>query len=453
STLAIDTVCPCKTYLIFNAYRLLVSMTEDLVASCAEVCANSPDKQARLGSIVWLGETDYPQRWTGPTLPRKYQANEADMLRAMTSDPDTDVRTAALSKLNTHIRTTISEDSDSYIIWKGTLGEEITAIGAGCDKSHLVIGVTAPTPTKRGFALLSFNLDSKKADWVFSSSGAVNCTPQTTEDSIFFTSYDGTVYCADSTTGKAIWRRQVEGSQGWRAQNRILLVEHMVVVAAARCLWALDQATGDVLWNMEMNPKGKDQPSLSDCVAYASGYLFAPLCGDRVVKISSFGQVVAERDLGGATVHQLVSGSDRVYTITSIEYSATLSALSASDLTPLWKTEVAQAISVCETRGITDTIIVAVSDHTIALDAATGKPLWRVKEFGQFSNIMGTVDDCLIIEDPFFRLQIRHVDNGEIRLVYPAALYATSSVYTQGNIVAAGDSYGTLWLLRVPEGL
>ena len=132
--------------------------------------------------------------------------------------------------------------------------------------------------------------------WSFTTGGPVRLAPHVAEGKCYFASDDGWAYCLEAGTGKPVWRfqaapkdRRMIGNgrmiSRWPCRSGVLVVEGVAYVTAGMWpalgvfVWALDAATGKVLWcNDTSHARFMAQPHVG---AYAltgvapQGYLLA----------------------------------------------------------------------------------------------------------------------------------------------------------------------------------
>ncbi len=179
--------------------------------------------------------------------------------------------------------------------------------------------------------------------WSFDSvKGFVVTKPLIYDNKIYFGCWNNDFYCLDLSTGKQIWK--------WNngASNRmfspaacfpVATANRVFIVAPDRHMTSLDATTGEVIWRKQM-PDLRVRESMG---------------------LSKDSSLVYVKTMEG-----------NVYGIST----------SASDMTPVWKSEVALGYEISPTAIVENNNIVFVptqSGTTVALDRTTGKVLWKYK--------------------------------------------------------------------------
>lgn len=161
--------------------------------------------------------------------------------------------------------------------------------------------------------------------WAYPTKDIVSAAPAVGNNTVYFASEDRNLYALDADTGRRRWTFTT-GSPFIAAP---VVYENMVIVSNNKgALYALDQATGSLVWDFA-----------------ASGAITAPVViVNGVVYVGSYDQTVY--------------------------------ALNAADGRPLWSQFVggfvSQPVLVADAR-----VYVQLNAEVFALDAATGKRLWR----------------------------------------------------------------------------
>ena len=446
----VRTLASEERHLSFNARKCLKEAPRDLVEACVTACSASDDEQDRLGAVAWLGETEL----VSMGLKEHHPATEddAELLRELAADSNAKVRESALAKLNSHLRATTMASGDDLVIWKKTLGSHITVVAAGLDESHLLVGLEAEPRMGTKSQLLNFDIYAKKADWVFACPSVVNSVPVLSGNSIFFCCDDGTVFCVDALTGKDLWRQETEGHPGYGPMNKILLIENMAITTMRQYLWAFDRNTGKVCWKLDLHPSESDSPSHVGCFDYASGYIFVPSFENNILKVTPKGSVVAEYKAESKYSYRIKAYGDRILATISEGEQVYYCAFTL-DLELLWKTEVEEMTTGGGSCVINNKIIVGMGRSVMALDITTGECLWQEPGNVQDKEPIGIIGDNFLMTGSRYRLELRNAENGEVRCTYPLHPFPDTPAYITSDMIAIPDMRGTLWLLKIPEGI
>jgi outer membrane protein assembly factor BamB len=126
--------------------------------------------------------------------------------------------------------------------------------------------------------VVALSTDTGEEDWAFYADGPVRFPPVVWQDSLFFVSDDGCLYCLNTKNGEMRWKlrggpdnRQLLGNSRlistWPARGGPVVADGVVYFAAGiwpfmgTFMYAVDAATGDVLWlNDGDGPTFQEQP-------------------------------------------------------------------------------------------------------------------------------------------------------------------------------------------------
>ena len=227
------------------------------------------------------------------------------------------------------------------------------------------------------------------ARWRFATGGPVESSPAVADEIVYFGSGDGRLYAADLATGREMWHfdagASVDGSPAVGASA-------VYVTSRDRRLSAVDRASGRRIWSLAF---GEDLP-------FAWGYevfLSSPaLDGDSLYVGAGDGGVYRVRAVDGKVVWRFPTGG-RVRSSPAVaggvvyagSFDGVLYAIDARSGRERWKyaTEGASIDSgkwgfdrrsINSSPAVADGIVTFGSRdaHQYALDAATGRLLWRI---------------------------------------------------------------------------
>lgn len=152
------------------------------------------------------------------------------------------------------------------------------------------------------------NVGSLKPAWVFQAAdhgaGIVNSTPIIADGCAYFGTSTGDVFALNAETGKVLWKTDLEVKQGGLLCSGVVgstvvsggRVFAIVSQAGAPYAVALDQRTGKILWNKQMD----NTPGVYDCaspVVY-DGMVFAAFTGDQTGKLNRGGYTIFDAATG-----------------------------------------------------------------------------------------------------------------------------------------------------------
>lgn len=227
-------------------------------------------------------------------------------------------------------------------------------------------------------------------------------TPSVDGDAVLTVTGEGALLAVDATTGRTLWRRDLRGELGWRppaegvagspliADGRVYLINGGT---GGRALAAFDRATGKTLWTSQ-----DDRPSYSSAVRFqhagvaqvlflAGSALFSvdPASGRLLWRYAwptyDYVNVATPLTLPGGRVF-ISSGYDQGAAL--IEVRGRAGALEAGEL---WR---GRDLRNHFNNSVHHAGAFIGFDNTIlkAVDAASGRLLWRERGFGQGSLVV-----------------------------------------------------------------
>jgi outer membrane protein assembly factor BamB len=133
---------------------------------------------------------------------------------------------------------------------------------------------------KGGTQLIALDVDGGKELWSAKvGGGSPNCTPTVDGDLVFALGRDGDLVCAETATGKIVWRknfpRDYKGHMmsGWGySESPLVDGDRLIVSPGAKkgMLVALKKRTGETIWSSpepdDVGPRGKDGAGYSSVV-------------------------------------------------------------------------------------------------------------------------------------------------------------------------------------------
>lgn len=416
-----------------NAWRILEDLPSDWLQLQVNMCSRSDDPADRLGAIAALSriETD----------------SAGARLAEMIKDPEAIVRESALAKTNEYLRRRPSISSDEQVLWKGSLGREIMVVAPGADENHVFVGYEAKARIGEDSHLASFNLTTKEQEWSCSCSGAVNSMPVVEKDRAYFCCDDGAVYCVAMDGGRVVWRKQTEGHPGSRPVNKIILVDGAVVTTMSAFLYAFNQDTGDVLWQLQESPRIGE-------IEFMSGRIYTASKEDGLLRVSPDGVVLFRKQ--GESV-RLFSSRDGVLFATIGEHPSSLVALSGESLETLWQHDIGSHWEVTLVQSEDCLLVGLRNSRYLGVERATGEILWSVP--GRDCSPMGAFGNRFAATGGRYQVELRNTASGQVSArydkpaVYPGhAMYMTRDFIVTGAMRAFAERDGhNLWILNAPN--
>jgi outer membrane protein assembly factor BamB len=413
-----------------NAWTVLETVSGDLLRSQVDACSRSDDPADRLGAVA--------------TLSRMETDTAGARLAEMTKDPDAMVRESALAKANEHVRQRPVIDPNEQVIWKGSLGKEITVVGAGPDDEHVFVGYEAKQQMGQESYLAYFNLTTRNPDWSCPVSGVVNSLPVVANGRAFFCCDNGDVYCVGVPTGEVLWRKQTEGDPGHRPLNKIVLHDGAAVTTMSQFLYALDQESGEVLWQLN------EAPHIGN-LEFTEGQFYTSSTKNALLRVSRDGKILFRKD--GEAARLLGARNGTLYA-TIGEYPSVLVALAGENLEELWRHDVESQVELVQSE---DCLVVGFrNSRYLGIERTTGEILWSVQ--GHNCIPAGAFANWFVATSGRYQVELRKTATGQVTMLYDKpAVYPGQPVYMTRDFIVAGamGAFGetdgnNLWILKVP---
>jgi outer membrane protein assembly factor BamB len=174
--------------------------------------------------------------------------------------------------------------------------------------------------------VVALDLETGRELWSFYADGPVRLPLAFNKGKLFFTSDDGYCYCLDSEIGALVWKRLLAPSENkllgnkrlismWPARGGIVIKDDMLYTAASifplmgTFIYALDAATGDIIWKNEGTGSNYIlQPHSSPAFAHVAPQGAFTISGDKLL-VAGGRSVPAAFDLktGEALYYQLAA--------------------------------------------------------------------------------------------------------------------------------------------------
>jgi outer membrane protein assembly factor BamB len=266
-----------------------------------------------------------------------------------------------------------------------------------------------------------------RAAWKFATGGNVNSSPAVAGGMVYVLSLDGSAYAVDEHTGKQVWkfetggesRLNVAGIYGTMPSREVVpdvwdFYLSSPTVAAGTVyfgsgdhnVYALDAATGKLLWKFQAADVVHSSPAVADGMVYIG-------CWD--------GTMYALKADTGAVAWKFSTGSDATHFMQGIPGSPAVSG------------------------GV---VVFGSRDNFIyALDAATGKQIWKQENGGSWVIASPAVLDGVVYVTTSDSLKLRalRLKTGEAVFDLTYKAYGFSSPAVAGGRAYFGTFDGIVW--------
>jgi polyvinyl alcohol dehydrogenase (cytochrome) len=233
-------------------------------------------------------------------------------------------------------------------------------------------------------AITATNVRSLRAAWFLHTLGPVSATPIVWRGSVLVSDWSGRVWRVNALTGQVIWRRRLETPDTtlpWYglAGTGVVAGNVLVEVGADGRAWGLDVVTGRTRWQARLgadpshpnDPNARYVGSLSDLL-YGRGLVYVGMssCEEPLAEVNPLfvptarGSVIALDPATGAVVWR------------------TWLAPAGATGVPVWSSfalDGSTGILYTDTGNNYTSPATPWSDAVVALDSATGTPLWETQ--------------------------------------------------------------------------
>ena len=218
--------------------------------------------------------------------------------------------------------------------------------------------------------LAANNVGNLKMQWTFTTPTPVTATPSVFEDRVYFGDLSGEFYAVDANTGKQVWKTQVTASV---SASALVTPRRVIFGDLAGFIYGLERQTGAVVW--KIRPNNYPQAAIWGSGTTIGRYVALGVASNEETAAadpnydccSSRGSVVLLDPEDGSLVWQ-------TYTVSESE------AAGGSSGASIWSTptyDEALNLIYVTTGNNFSTPTTDTSDAIIALDARTGKVVWK----------------------------------------------------------------------------
>ena len=286
---------------------------------------------------------------------------------------------------------TPTDDDDS---WLTVLNGQSSHEPAIVDGTVYIGTIGGPVGSSK-LRAYAISAETGAIEWRFTPDDGLKGTPAVTEDSVYFTAFDGMVYALNRDDGTERWRVDIgssvksgptlaedlllvgtkagelhaldpeHGDEQWQAtapdvvNHRAAVTRSTVIVGNDSGIVAIDLEDGTELWRFETNDKAGRDPVIYDGTVYVT-------CKDEHLYAVDLGD--------GTQKWRAPTNDDTIWTSPAVAYgrvylgTPTVRAFDAADGSELWRTDIEG-----ETPAVTsNTLYVPAGRKIYALDPADG---------------------------------------------------------------------------------
>lgn len=396
-----------RGYLNFNAKRLLRDAPPEQRAKWAARAAESDQRYSQLGAIQVLSLFEID--------------GEDALLRRLTDNSDLELRRQALTRLNDHLRTSLSAaPGNARIVREAEKDNWITGVGFFGD---LLVAV-------RNGKVEAFDTRTLGKLWtrqVFSGAGG---RVLVVRNRMFLGAQEGVI--AIDQRGKVVWRR--EAYDEVNQLRRLISRGDEIVLVRLNSLDQLDINTGAVKSTIPSDGIIRDADS-----TYKSGF-FVDGRGLRYFGDAAGPEYRLSHAIG-------VSVNEQSVCVTSADYRITC--LVPDTLAVQWT----RPIGANGTWGhgvapiqYGSQVFVSTDNELTAFDASDGFMQWTSYGGQESHGITVPTNYGLLIQSITYKLELRDLLTGEVRRVWPQ-IPGVARVAVQGQFAAIVDIHDGLWLV------
>jgi hypothetical protein len=402
-----------RGYLNFNARRLLADAAPEQRAKWAARSSESTQRYSRLGAIQVLSV---------------YGIEGQDaLLRRLADDSDLEIRRQALTRLNDHLRASLSAAPGNARILRGA------------DKDNWIRGVCFSNDSLvvafRDGGVEAFDTRTLTKLWtrrVFSGAGDQVLVVR---DRVFLAAQEGDVIALEQH-GKVVWRRETDDERN--EIRRLISRGDEIVLIRLNSIDQLDINTGATKSTIPSDGLIRDADS-----TYKSGF-FVDGRGLR-----SFGDVAGPE-------HQLshalgVSVSKQSVCVTSGGAEDRITCLAPDTLSVQWTRPIGKhgtwGHGVAPMQNGSQVFVPTDNDLT-AFDASDGSMRWTAYGGQESHGTTVPTDYGLLVQSITYKLELRDLQTGEVRRVWPQ-IPGVARLAVDRQFAAVADLDGGLWLINL----
>jgi hypothetical protein len=400
-----------RGYLNFNARRLLADAAPEQRAKWAARAAESGQRHAQLGAIQVLSVFEID--------------GQDALLRRLAGDSDLEIRRQALTRLNDHLRSSLSTAPGNARILRGA--DKDNWIRGVCFISDLLVVAF------RNGEVEAFDTRTLSKLWtrrVFPGAGDQVLVDR---DRVFLAAQEGGVI-ALGQRGQVVWRTETDDERN--EIRRLISRGEEIVLVRLNSVDRLDVNTGATKSTIPSDGLIRDADS-----THKSGF-FVDVRGLR-----SFGDV-------GGPEHQLshtlgVSVNEQSVCVTSGGAEDRITCLAPDTLSVQWTRPIGK--NGTWGHGVAPIqngpqVFVPTDNELTAFDSSDGSMQWTAYGGQESHGTTVPTDYGLLVQSITYRLELRDLQTGEIRRVWPQ-IPGVARVAVHRQFAAVADLDGGLWLV------
>ncbi len=233
------------------------------------------------------------------------------------------------------------------------------------------------------------NVGSLQKIWDRRTNNAIEGTPAVVGGLVYIPSADGTLYAMDAATGKVIWN---DSGGGYGGDSPA--VANGLVVVGGNAVSAFDAATGAPVWSVPVTRFTIGEPTIDGSVVYlgdCDGVMFA-------IDLTSGAELWSKSGLGNCIGTSAAAGDGRIYFGSFNMDGGHVLALDAVSGKVVWKHPIGAAVEGSAPAFANGVVYVGAFDkHLYALDAATGHVIWKAGTGGDVRSSPGVHDGVVYV--------------------------------------------------------
>jgi len=385
-----------------------------------------------------------PEPFTGYTL--------SDVISAALHADAVSIYTVAVGSSPSESFKQISEATNGKTFSASGASEVVDAIKAAINES-----VASPSPfwpmfrNNHQHTGISTSIAPKTNNtiWSFQTGLWVVSSPAVADGIVFVGSGDGNVYAIDQPTGDLIWNFTVDSAEDMRVDSSPAVADGMVFVGSNNGrLYALAEATGEPLWVFNASDGINSSPVVVDGMVIF-GWWNWPSPQGKVFALDQFsGETLWTYETGGIQLSSPAVANGRVF-IGSVD--GKIYALNESTGNYSWS--YATVNETWSSPAVSDGMVYVGSHdgNLYALNATNGNLVWNHQTGNKVISSPAITEDLVIVGVNWAVLALNKT-NGNTIWSSPTTSYMFSSPAVSGDTVFIGGEDGKLWALNVTNG-
>ena len=285
--------------------------------------------------------------------------------------------------------------------------------------------IPPPAPTAEGRLL-----------WRYRTSGQIFSGPVAAAGVVYVSAADGSLYAVQAASGDLVWRIELHPDR----RARLTVADGGLYVSARGILTSVDPATGSVRWEYNLGPNDYSIPAIADGVVYVGAYGLYALD-------AATGELRWRHETEATVRSSPAAAGGGVFFGTSDDY---LYAVDATEGNLRWRY---QAESNVGSPIVVGNTVYAGSSHgqLHAVDAATGALRWRVEQGVKTDTGLAVAGDALYA-NALYTLDAVDAATGDRLWQRPVEGTVGSSPTVADGVVYIGSPDGHLYAVDAASG-